>query len=263
MAAYRARKSTPDSTSIAIDPALAAFNARQLPALRKVAIRHLLDVGMTEAAVYNAFATRPDLARLISGLSNAVVAIRKDLAAVHREDEGTPQVILDAERTLRLARETFDDPTLTASGRVRALTALQRATETLAVLRREAVKVPGRGLVARDGYEETRDFEDADDGLPHETHEYDWHVGVRGLDDPIDGMRRRIAWAEGYQAPRPIRPTPDARFTLPNVECHLLPPGLIRDKQRRGQVLDERGRVVGRFRMEDDEVLADQLVLVS
>src|SRR4051794_4920299 len=96
-AEYRSRKvlEVPASAPVTmIDANLAQFAKRQYPALRKAAIRRLLDRGLSEPEVYAAFAERPELQRFIDGLTNAVVAIRRDLAVLREEDKDKPQLVL-------------------------------------------------------------------------------------------------------------------------------------------------------------------------
>ena len=106
MKQYRATKENqPSHETVQGDPSLTAFVSRQLPALRKAAIRRLLDHGLGDVEVYEAFSTRPDLQRFTEGLSNVVVAIKRDLASIRRDDQGKPPLILDNERAVRLAQE--------------------------------------------------------------------------------------------------------------------------------------------------------------
>src|SRR5438093_1362496 len=72
---WRASKNKDAPVSRQID-SLEAVAYRQMPALRKAAIRRLLDHGLNEAQVYDALASRPELRRYVEGLNNAHVAIR-------------------------------------------------------------------------------------------------------------------------------------------------------------------------------------------
>lgn len=140
---------------------------------RRRIIREMLANNYLEEDVINEFLENPDLQTFTRASANVIRMVKDDMTAIDKGDDRwtgrvtiSPQenYINNLERSLRLAYRFAEDMSLASRDRAAFAKQIPELNDRIAIFRRVAHAVPGRGMVPTgSGWDDGEDYDDEDE----------------------------------------------------------------------------------------------------